>query len=360
VALSFQLSSYNNVPHNFVQLIRAHAAVVIALALGIVVGATLPSPAASGPMVTQAALAAVPVPESVTTVLPTTVAPETTVPPSTAPPSPPPPATAPQALPLALPTGKGMWIYEPRYAEEGDPVTIVMRARAVGLTHLYVRTGSSVDGFTSTEFLDALLPVAHANGVRIIGWDFPYLDDVGADATRAVDAITYTTPTGDRLDGFSADIETRYEGVALTAENAATYGSMLRNAVGPNYPLIATVPRPSPQRQLDYPYAEVVASFDAIAPMVYWIDVSPVDAAGEAVGYLGVFGKPVLPVGQAYDSSYEGGAPGTPTPADIAAFIDTSTAYGATGVSFWSWQHASEDTWNTIAAAPEMGAPAAG
>ncbi|MEY2420547.1 MAG: hypothetical protein QOI95_614 [Acidimicrobiaceae bacterium] len=248
-----------------------------------------------------------------------------------------------------------MWIYQPQFAEQGDPVSIVTRAKAVGLTHLFVRTGSSVDSFTGAAFLDALLPVAHANGLRVFGWDFPYLDDVGVDATRAVDAINYTTPTGDRIDGFSADIETPYEQVALTAESATEYGRILRNAVGPNYPLIATVPRPSPSRQADYPYGAVVLYFDAIAPMVYWINVLPADAAAEAMDFLRGFGKPVFPVGQAYDGSYDGGPAGTPTPDEVAAFINTSSEHGASGVSFWSWQHASDDTWNTIAAAPEVG-----
>ena len=254
-----------------------------------------------------------------------------------------------------------MWIYEARFAEEGDVTTIVTRAEAVGLTHLYVRVGSSVDGFTGASFLDSLLPAAHEYGLRIIGWDFPYLDDIGRDATRAVDEINYTTPSGDRLDGFSADIETPAEYVALTPESAAAYGSLLRSSIEPNYPLIATVPRPSPQRQADYPYAQVVASFDAIAPMVYWINVSPADAAAEAVDFLaGNFGKPVLPVGQAYDGSYEGGPPGTPTPEDIDSFINTAIAHGAAGVSFWSWQHATDETWNRIAAAPEVGNRPAG
>lgn len=284
----------------------------------------------------------------------TTAAPTTTAPPPVTTAAPPPPP-APIALPLVVPTGKGMWIYQPEFAEGGDPNAIVARAVASGLTHLYVRTGSSIDGFDAAPFLDALLPVAHASGVRIIGWDFPYLDDPAADVARAAAVVGYVTPSGDRLDGFSADIETPAEKVALTAESAAAYGSMLRDAVGPAYPLIATVPRPSPQRQATYPYAEVTAAFDAIAPMVYWIDAAPDQTVAEAVDYLAAFGKPVLPVGQAYDGSMEGGPPGTPTPGDIDAFISTAKAHGAAGVSFWSWQHASDDTWSVITSAPEVG-----
>jgi hypothetical protein len=338
-------------PNDFVRLIRALAAVVMAVAIGALLVARPASPMSigsadrkSGPPTSTPASALV----STSTPPPASELATTT--PSTS--APVPAATTP---PLALPSGKGMWIYQPQYAEQGDPVTIVTRAKAAGLTHLYVRMGSSVDGFTASEFLDALLPVAHAAQMRIIGWDFPYLENIGVDVTRALEAIQHTTPTGDRIDGFSADIETRMEYVWLTAENAALYGATLRANVGPKYPLIATVPRPSPARQVDYPYADVVSPFDAIAPMVYWINAAPNEAAAEAMDFLAGFGKPVLPIGQAYDGSYEGGPPGTPTPADLDAFINTSYAHGAAGVSFWSWQHASDDTWNTIAAAPPVG-----
>jgi hypothetical protein len=248
-----------------------------------------------------------------------------------------------------------MWIWLPDQVEGGDPNAIVARAQATGLTHLYVRVGSSVDGFNGAPFLDALLPVAHAAGIRVIGWDFPYFDDATADVDRALQAIRYTTPTGDHIDGFSADIETPAEGVALSGDIVAAYSDVIRINVGPSYLLIATVPRPSSYRIADYPYAQVVQHFDAIAPMVYWIDQPPDEEATSAVDYLSQFGKPVLPIGQAYDGSLEGGPPGTPTGDEIDAFVNAADAAGAKSVSFWSWQHASPEMWNAIAAAREVG-----
>ena len=132
-------------------------------------------------------------------------------------------AVAPPAAPTlkgALPVGKGMWMYQPKAVEGGNPHAIVARAKAVGLTHIFVRTGSSKTGFYAGDFLAKILPVAHAGGIRIYGWDFPYLDDIRADVDRAVDAITFTTPDGHRIDGFSADIEFPSMGVNLTPENA--------------------------------------------------------------------------------------------------------------------------------------------
>jgi hypothetical protein len=197
--------------------------------------------------------------------------------------------------------------------------------------------------------------VAHASGLRIIGWDFPYLENVGADVTRALEATQYRTPTGDYIDGFSPDIETGAEYVWLSPDRAAEYGARLRQNVGPSYLLIATVPRPSPARQNDYPYPEVVQNFDAIAPMVYWIDQPPDEEAATAVDYLSQFGKPVLPIGQAYDGSLEGGPAGTPTYEEIWTFINAAQAHGAAGVSFWSWQHANDEMWFAISTAQEVG-----
>ena len=255
-----------------------------------------------------------------------------------------------------LPYGKGMWIYEPEKTEGGNVAAIVAKAKATGLSHLYVRTGSSWNGFYAGPFLDKLLPAAHEANIMVYGWDFPRLIDVPADVARAKAAIGHRGPGKHRIDGFSADIETRSEGTHITAAAAAEYGRALREAVGSGFPLIATVPRPSPAQ--NYPYAAVVASFDAIAPMVYWLNRQPdTDVAG-ALRDLAPFGKPVFPVGQAYDGAPEGGRRGVPPPEELWRFMKVGQANGAQGVSFWSWQAANEQAWAAIGGAEEFREPA--
>jgi hypothetical protein len=242
-----------------------------------------------------------------------------------------------------------MWLYQLSMAEGGDAAKVVKKAKAAGLTHLYLRLGSSKGGFYDQAELDKLLPVAHAAGLKVVGWDFVYLTDPADDAARAKSEIDYVTPTGDRIDAFSADIETASEGVNLTADGAAAYGAKLRALVGPGYPLIATVPRPSAKRP--FPFAEATASFDAIAPMVYWQNRDPaIDVAG-AIATLAPLGKPILPVGQAYNGGSEGGPDRDPPKEQIVAFLDTAMAKGAVGVSFWVWNHATSDQWSAIGAA---------
>ncbi len=253
-----------------------------------------------------------------------------------------------------LPLGKGMWLYVPEEIEGGSVDALVARARQVGLTHVYVRTGSSRGGFYAQPYMDELLPKAHAAGIRVYGWDFPYLDDVDADVARALAAITHTTPGGERLDGFAADIETASEGTNLSAEGAAAYGQRLRSAVGPAYPMVAVVPRPSANMQGRYPYAAVIPPFDAVAPMTYWLNRQPDTDVINDIGFLASFGKPVLPIGQAYDGGPEGGRPGPPPSEEIQRFLGAAHQVGAAGVSLWSWQHASQAIWDTLQAAPEF------
>ena len=255
----------------------------------------------------------------------------------------PPPAAAPKPI---IPLGKGMWLYQLSMAEGGDAAKVVNKAKAAGLTHVYLRLGSSKGGFYDQAELDKLLPVAHAAGLKVVGWDFVYLDDPAADAARAKSEIDYTTPTGHRIDAFSADIETASEGVNLTAEGAAAYGAKLRALVGPSYPLIATVPRPSPKRP--FPFAEATQSFDAIAPMVYWLNRDPATDVAGAIAALAPLGKPILPIGQAYDGGAEGGPKGDPPKSALVAFMNTAMAKGAVGVSFWVWNHATPDQWSAI------------
>ncbi|MEY2471378.1 MAG: hypothetical protein QOK28_707 [Actinomycetota bacterium] len=257
----------------------------------------------------------------------------------------------------AVPVGKGMWIWQPDKAEGGNAQAVVAKAQHFGLNYLYVRTGSSVSGFQGGDFLNALLPAAHKAGIRVYGWDFPYLDDIGADVARAAQAARYRTPSGDRIDGFAADIEFRSMGVNLGPDTTGFYGYALRDALGPGFPLIAVVPRPSP-RITNYPYESVVKMFDAIAPMIYWLNNDPVTAVQQTWARLAPLGKPLIPVGQAYDGAADGGPPGVPNRGTIHRFMGAVADMGGTSVSFWSWQHATPEVWQAVADAALYQLPA--
>jgi hypothetical protein len=251
-----------------------------------------------------------------------------------------------------------MWIWQPERVEGNNADAIVAKAKAFGLQNVYVRTSSYKQGFIAGDFLNRLLPKAHAAGIRVYAWDFPYLDDVQADINQALAGINYLTPDGHRVDGYTADIELKSMGVNITPQTALAFGAGLRKAVGPGFPLIATVPRAS-ARLVNYPFAEIAASFDAIAPMVYWLGDDPALAVTDSIARLAPLGKPIIPIGQAYDGGPEGGPAGVPPRAELLAFMTAAEKAGAVGVSWWSWQHANAEAWQAIHDAPEFTLPAA-
>jgi hypothetical protein len=85
---------------------------------------------------------------------------------------------------LSAVSGKGIWLT----LWPGSPLNVnrvIATAHAAGLRQLWVRTGSSPDGFYGGATLKALVPAAHAAGITVIAWDFPSLSNPAADATRA-------------------------------------------------------------------------------------------------------------------------------------------------------------------------------
>ena len=174
---------------------------------------------------------------------------------------------------------------------------------------------------------------------------------------RAKLAVNYVTPSGVRLDGFAADIETPSEGTQFTSAAAQAYGDSLRAAVGRSTLLVAVVPNPTPQMRRQYSYDAVLPAFDAVAPMVYWLNRDPGQDTADALHFLSRYGLPLLPIGQAYDGGREGGRPGVPPPPEIWRFIQVSKQYGAVAVSFWSWQHANGPVWNAIKSAQDFSVP---
>ncbi len=222
-------------------------------------------------------------------------------------------------------------------------------ALSQGLTHIYVRSGSSNVGLAGWPDIARILPVAHAHGLKVIAWDFPYLRNPGADARRAAWVMSQTVHGGHSVDGFAADVETRSEGTVLTRSRARAYASWVRlNAVRHHKFTVLVPPRPNPFTVSFYPYDVLVPSFDAVAPMVYWGRYSPIETARWAIAYLKRFGKPVAPIGQSFDMGPEGGPKGAPEGKAVVNFMNEAQRDGALGVSFWSWQHTPARLWHTI------------
>ena len=282
-------------------------------------------------------------------------------PPRPAPPSPPPwrpPVLVPEAdLPEPLPVstgaadlapleGKGMWLWKYRQSEGGDAAAIVDRAVSAGLRQLWVRVGDSRDGFYAADVLAELVPRAHARGLAVIGWGFPYLWDPVGDARWTAEALAWRGPDGSVLDGFSPDIERSSEGVALTERRARVYLGLVRRAAGARL-VVGTVYRPTDTLWRTYPYAALAEYLDAFAAMVYWGCTEPGTAATQAIERLGSL-RPVHVIGQGYDMAPEGGREGAPTAEETIRFLDVARRGGAKGASLWVWQSMGAEQWAAL------------
>lgn len=257
-------------------------------------------------------------------------------------------AVRPAAPPLPI-AGKGMWIYQFDHILKGNVNVIVSIAKRYGLSHLYVRAGTSRSGLNTWKDIARLLPVAHANGLKVIAWYFPYLKNPLQDARRTV-RVLRSEVNGHRVDGFAADIETPAEGTWLSSHRVIKYMRAVRAKTSKAF-IVLVPPRPNSFTIKFYPY-NLVPYFNAVAPMVYWGRVDPVKAASEAVSYLKRFNRPIAPIGQVYDMGPEGGPKGRPKPDAIARFMSEARRRGSVGVSFWSWQHSEPVQWGMIRAVP--------
>ena len=289
-------------------------------------------------------------------------------PPSPAPPSPEPwhpsvlvpdaqlPATA---QPRAWATdprpafGKGMWVWMWKNTEGGNADAVVARARRAGLNQLWVRVADSQSGFYAASVLAELVPKAHAAHLSVIGWGFPYLYDPVGDAAWTGDALDWRSPSGDHIDGYSADVERSSEGVMLTPRRVAVYFDAVRRRAG-NRLVVATVypPLDAYWQGRGYPFAAMAPYVDAFAPMIYWECTDPGEDARVAVERLATL-RPVHLIGQAYDmAGIPGGRVNAPSAAETLRFLDIGKRSGAIGASFWVWNTMDAPQWGALSSYP--------
>jgi hypothetical protein len=251
-----------------------------------------------------------------------------------------------------LPTGTGMWIYQWGKSNHGKAHSVVARARSVGLTTLFVRTGSSHDGFTGAKVLRALLPATAHTDVHVVAWDFPELRHPVKDARRMARAASFNRGRGLHVAAVAPDIETPAEGTRTSAARVRTYLKTLRRLLPKDVAILTTVPWPSSSRRGRYPYATVAAHSDALLPMAYWYNNAPSLVTNRSVRFLSQFHKPVQPVGQGYDGKAD--VPSLPhnnLRKQVPAFLRAARSLHVSAVSLWSWQSAPKVTWSALARA---------
>lgn len=242
------------------------------------------------------------------------------------------PAPAPGSLPEIF-RGNGMWIWELGRSDGGDPVAIAARARAAGISTVFVK---SSDGAASrwAQFSPETVAALKAQGLRVCAWQFVYGNDPLGEASLGADAIA------DGADCLVVDAEGAYAGKYA---QAAQYMTALRATAGPAYPIgFTSFPYVDYHARIPYSVFLGPGAANANLPQVYWKDIGgTVDAvSGRTLAHNRIYGVPIAPIGQTY---------GNVPPADVARFRELWAAYGSAGLSWWSWQATTEPGWAALA-----------
>ena len=260
------------------------------------------------------------------------------------------PARKTQRITPYVPSGTGMWIYQWHHTNGGRAASIVARARHVGLSTLFLRTGSSWDGFSGRAPLEHLLSATRGTSVRVVAWDFPRLRHPVQDALRLARAARLgRSHGGPHVAAVAPDIETPAEGTFNASWRVERYLQTLRRHLPKGVTIMSTVPWPSSYRRGDYPYWTVAHGSDVLVPMAYWYNNSPGLVTARSIGYLRRFHKPVQPVGQGYDGKLD--VPSLPhnnLARQVPAFFKAAHRQGVSAVSLWSWQSANPATWRAL------------
>ena len=126
--------------------------------------------------------------------------------------------------------------------------SLVDSAVHADLSHIYVRIADSHRHFYASNALQDLLPLAHAAGLKVIGWIEPELQDPAGDAGDAVAAARFRDQ-GQGLDGLALTME------QITYDpNVGQYLSAIRSSLGDHYLLIASA-YPTPYDHAGSAYA---------------------------------------------------------------------------------------------------------
>jgi hypothetical protein len=276
------------------------------------------------------------------------------------------PAPPPVALQAAAPhpvvgdispyTGLGTWVdvYDWSHYHDSTPTVgpdQVDEMAAQGVQTLFIQTAKhdTPDPISEPELLLPIIDRAHADGLRVVAWYLPTLEDVDNDLNRLVASANLN------VDGLAVDIESRKVG-DVNERNARVVdlSSRLRAAL-PGRALGAIVMPPvqteviNPDYWPGFPWAQVAPNYDVWQTMGYWTDRKTSSGYRDPYRYtaenvqrlrndLGDPNAAVSPVGGV-------GGMGN---GDIDAFLRAAVENRAIGGSIYDFRTTRPEAWPTL------------
>ena len=244
-------------------------------------------------------------------------------------------------------SGKWVWIWNWRRCDGGDAPRVAARLRDAGCRGALVKAHDGPRWFDQGRPWRQIAAALKAEGLAVGGWAYLYGRDLAGEARLAAETVSYG-----RADLFVLDVEAEFEGRPQAAEELCR---RVREGVGDDYPLyyssfaIARYHR-------SFPYEVFQRYCRGAAPQVYWNAFrwplqQAVQRTYEDYAALGAPPETVFPVA----GLYSGRGVTYPAAGDVNAFAEEAARRGSPGVSFWSYEHMSEEMWAAVRAAPAGG-----
>jgi hypothetical protein len=208
--------------------------------------------------------------------------------------------------------------------------------------------------------VDAIVDGLESHGIGVIAWTVPREVSFG-DLHASLQAAAYRTASGHRFTGLAIDGERGDEFMGNGPEGysaIASYFSLLRQAAGPHYLIVATVEDPYFEH-IDnsmYPYRQIAQAASVLQPMAYWRMMrrkTPADPAQVAEELQASYKTLLRMAGRHLPVSVGGQtssltATGYPPPDEITASLQASKGVGAVGEVFFAWNDTLPQQWEAI------------
>jgi hypothetical protein len=228
---------------------------------------------------------------------------------------------------------QGMWVWYLERSEGGSVPAIVARAKRTGIGTVYIKAGDG--GSAWSQFTPALVKALHAGGLDVCAWQFVYGDHPVGEAKVGAAAVAAGA------DCLVIDAEGDYEGKYAAADR---YVRTLRPKIGDGYPL-SLAAFPYVDYHPSFPYSVFLGPGGATynQPQMYWRSIqTSVKAVYEHTFlYNRLWGHPIYPIGQTYEG---------PTVGDLKSFRRFAASFGGLAPSWWDWQETSGREWGALAA----------
>jgi hypothetical protein len=225
----------------------------------------------------------------------------------------------------------GMWIWYVSRSSGGSTARIISRARRSGVQTVYIKAGDARSSWS--QFTSSLVDALHAGGLKVCAWQFVYGDAPYTEAKVGAGAVAKGA------DCLIIDAEGHYEGKYAAADR---YIRALRARIGVDFPL-SLAGFPYVDYHPGFPYSVFLGPDGAqySQPQMYWkaIGTSVRTVYSHTYRYNRLFKRPIYPIGQTYQN---------PGRRKIKKFRRIAINYGASGLSWWSWQETSRGEWRAL------------